>query len=218
MIAASGVSRKYEVGPNAVWALRDVSFRISSGDFVAIRGRSGSGKTTLLGLIGAMDEPTEGEVYFEGTGLRSLDDRQKSRLRALRIGFLFQDQMLLPHLTIEENAALPLQYGKQLGRRKMVMEILERLEIARLASRRPREVSGGERVRAGLARALAANPACVLADEPTGNLDHETSIILLDLLREFNREGKTVIVVSHDPMVETYANRVLHLSDGKLFT
>jgi putative ABC transport system ATP-binding protein len=126
--------------------------------------------------------------------------------------------MLLPHLTIEENAALPLQYGKQLGRRKMVMEILERLEIARLASRRPREVSGGERVRAGLARALAANPACVLADEPTGNLDHETSIILLDLLREFNREGKTVIVVSHDPMVETYANRVLHLSDGKLFT
>lgn len=183
---------------------------------MAIRGKSGSGKSSILAILGGMDAPSSGAVFFEGKNLTSMSDRARSRVRAKEIGFMFQDHFLLSHLSIQENAALPLVYGRIKGSRNRVTEILTELGIAHLAHRRPHQVSGGERARAAVARALVADPKCIMADEPTGNLDTQTSETVFGILKNQHQMGKTIVVVSHDDQVERYANRVLRLRDGKM--
>ena len=201
-----------------VVALDSVSLRIDRGSFVAIMGRSGSGKSTLLNLIGCLDFPTSGRVLLDGSDTGALDDRAQSRLRNRMVGFLFQSFNLIPQMTVRENVETALVYGEkpQAEWRERSEELLARLGILERASHKPGELSGGEAQRAALARALVNGPELLLADEPTGNLDSRTGEEVLGLLRELPAEGRTLVLVTHDPAIAERADRVLSLSDGRI--
>jgi ABC-type lipoprotein export system ATPase subunit len=199
-------------------ALDSVSIRIERGSFVAVMGRSGSGKSTLLNLIGCLDFPTSGKVLLDGSDTAALSDRAQSRLRNRMIGFLFQSFNLIPQMSVRENVETALVYGErpQAEWRERSEALLERLGILERASHKPGELSGGEAQRAALARALVNEPELLLADEPTGNLDSRTGEEVLGLLRELPAEGRTLVLVTHDPAIAERADRVLSLSDGRL--
>ncbi len=201
-----------------VVALDSVSLRIERGSFVAVMGRSGSGKSTLLNLIGCLDFPTSGKILLDGRDTGALDDRAQSRLRNRMIGFLFQSFNLIPQMTVRENVETALLYGDrpQAEWRDRSETLLARLGIAERASHKPGELSGGEAQRAALARALVNEPELLLADEPTGNLDSRTGEEVLELLTELPAEGRTLVLVTHDPAIAGRADRVLSLSDGRL--
>ncbi len=217
ILEAKALEKLYVLGAHTVHAVQGVDFVVERGEFVALMGPSGSGKSTLLHLIGGLDKPSDGEVTLAGQRLSILDDNQVTLVRRRNIGFVFQFFNLLTILTAEENIALPLvidgkdprKYQAQIDRLLALVGITER------RSHRPDQLSGGEQQRVAIARALVTNPAVVLADEPTGNLDSKAGGVVMDLLRQSCDElGQTIVVVTHDPRAATYANRVVFLKDG----
>jgi putative ABC transport system ATP-binding protein len=219
MMEVVEVTKHYPQGRRIVKALQGVSLRIEAGEFVSIMGPSGSGKSTLMHLLGALDTPTSGHVFFQGRDLSLMSDKEMSTLRRSQIGFVFQFFNLLPTLTAVENVALPLLLGGQ--RRGRALEPayagLERVGLADRASHYPDEMSGGEMQRVAIARALVINPEAVLCDEPTGNLDSATSKEILKLLRSLPEPGKrSVVMVTHDAEAAAFGDRIVHLRDGKV--
>jgi putative ABC transport system ATP-binding protein len=210
--------RVHRLTGKEIVALDSISLRIERGSFVAVIGRSGSGKSTLLNLIGCLDFPTSGRILLDGKDTGALDDRAQSRLRNRMIGFLFQSFNLIPQMTVRENVETALVYGDrpEAEWKERVDRLLDRLGILERASHKPGELSGGEAQRAALARALVNEPELLLADEPTGNLDSRTGEEVLGLLSELPAEGRTLVLVTHDPAIAERADRVLSLSDGRL--
>jgi putative ABC transport system ATP-binding protein len=219
ILEARDLSKTYDGGETPVQALRNASLKLERGDFVALMGPSGCGKSSLLHLCGAMDRPSSGSITIEGTPLQGLDDRGLTRLRRSRIGFVFQFFNLLPTLTVAENVALPLLLAG-VSKIKADGEASRWIDRVGLSSRRghyPQQLSGGEMQRAALARAVAHQPALLLADEPTGNLDSTNSVRVLELLRELNGEtGVAVLLATHSAEIAAGAKRVLHMRDGVL--
>jgi len=209
------VRKTYQVG-EPVHALDGVSLELSRGSYTAIMGPSGSGKSTLMNLVGCLDTPTEGTVVVDGRDVGALSGRERTRLRGEEIGFVFQTFNLMPRLTAAENVALPMvARGRPRGEREeRARELLARVGLANRADHRPNELSGGQRQRVSIARALANDPALLLADEPTGNLDTDTGADIMGLFAELHAAGNTVLVVSHERHVAEHADRIVHLLDG----
>ena len=217
MMELEKVTKVYQQGRRSVQAVRGVSVKIEAGEFVSIMGPSGSGKSTLLHLLGALDTPTTGRVFFQGQELRELSDGKRSHLRRTRIGFVFQFFNLLPTLTASENVTLPLLLnGMARGKaERLALPALERMGLQDRADHFPDELSGGEMQRVAIARALVTEPEAILCDEPTGNLDSNTSKEILTLLRSLPEVGRrAVVMVTHDPRSAAYGDRLLHIRDG----
>lgn len=216
LVRTEDVRRDYRLGDDVVHAVRGVSLSIDAGEWVAIVGPSGCGKSTLLNLLGAIDTPSAGHVFVKGRDVSSLGDREATRFRLLEIGFVFQRFYLVPALTAQENLELPMSeagIGRE-ERRKRAMELLTYVGMADRARHRPAQLSGGEQQRVAIARALANRPAMLLADEPTGELDARTGAEIIAVLSQLNREGTTVVVVTHDEELAAAARRVVHMRDG----
>lgn len=221
IVEIKNVTRTFKQGDIEVQALRGLDLTIEPGEFTAIWGPSGSGKTTALNLIGALDTPTSGSIKLEGKELGGMNRRQLSALRRDRIGFVFQAYNLIPVLTAFENAesVMSLQGTPPAERKERVMALLKEVGLEGMEHRRPHELSGGQQQRVAIARAIASRPAIVLADEPTANLDSETSTRLLDMMRQLNEEqGITFLFSTHDPRVMDYARRLVGLVDGRVDT
>jgi len=217
MIELKDVSKTYRMGKVEVPALRDVSLRIEDGEFIAIMGPSGSGKSTLLNILGCLDVPTSGDYSLDGTNVSEFSDSQLASVRNERIGFVFQTFNLLPRLTAVSNVELPLIYaGNQDGRKKRARNALQAVALDERATHKPSELSGGERQRVAIARALANEPSVILADEPTGNLDSKSGKEIMSILCELHDKGITIIVVTHDQSVASYAQRIVRLKDGEV--
>lgn len=219
LIRTEDVARIYRVGGREVHALQGVSLGVERGQFVALRGRSGSGKTTLLNCIGGLDQPTGGRIWLEGQDLGHMPERRRVRLRRQRIGFIFQSFALLPIYSAWENVDLMLRLAgmKRRQRRQRVERVLTLVGLQKWADHRPFELSGGQQQRLAIARALSTEPALILADEPTGELDSATGQQILDLLRRIvDHEGTTVLMATHDLTVDLFADRVYHLEDGRV--
>jgi putative ABC transport system ATP-binding protein len=216
MITLDGVSRIYPVGDQEVHALRDVDLQVDAGDYVAIMGPSGSGKSTLLHVLGLLDRPTSGRYLLDGEEIGALDERARARLRRVKIGFVFQFFHLVPRMTAAQNIELPLILaGVAPGKRRPRVEAaLRAFGIADRARHRPDQLSGGQRQRVAIARATVLEPAMILADEPTGNLDQTTSYEVLDLLESLWKQGLTLLVVTHDPEIAARAPRRIRMLDG----
>ncbi|MCV0404373.1 MAG: ABC transporter ATP-binding protein [Chloroflexi bacterium] len=218
ILEAEGLTKVYRRGASEVHAVDGISLSVEAGEFMAIMGRSGSGKTTLLDLLGCLLRPTGGELAIDGHGVIGASDGELATIRRQRIGFVFQEFNLIPTLTALENVMLPLRYGPRRpeGRRE-ARELLDLVGLGERAGHRPTELSGGEQQRVAIARALVNEPAVVLADEPTGELDSATSDTIMATLRDLNRErGVTIIIVTHDAGVAGSTDRVVRLSDGKV--
>ena len=215
VIEIAGVTKVYGSGDVAVAALRGVSVSIREGEFVAIMGPSGSGKTTLLGIIGCLDRPTEGTYHLVGEEMSALDENRRARVRGERIGFVFQAYNLLPRQPAYKNVELPLIYAgvPARERRARVVEALEQVGLADRIDHRPNQLSGGEQQRVGIARALVVQPSVLLADEPTGNLDSASAEEVLALLERLNRQGTTIVLVTHSEVAQ-HAARVVRVADG----
>jgi putative ABC transport system ATP-binding protein len=220
VIRTEKITRTYSMGGNIVSALREADLTIQAGEFIALMGASGSGKSTLLNLLGLLDRATSGEYWLEETNVSSLRRDQLADLRGRRIGFIFQNFNLLPRLSAWENVSLPLAYrqGEFRGQEQLnrAREALARVNLDHRVDHNPTELSGGERQRVAIARALITQPAVILADEPTGNLDSNTGVEIMHLLKELNEEGRTIIVVTHDMNVARYASRIYQMRDGLL--
>ena len=217
MIELKEVTKIYQVGNIEVGALRDVSVSIQPGEMVAIMGASGSGKSTMMNILGCLDVPTSGEYFLEGENVGRLGDDRLAEIRNRKIGFVFQTYNLLPRLTALANVELPLLYGNGYDRRRRSMEALNRVGLADRVSHRPTELSGGQQQRVGIARALVKNPSIMLADEPTGNLDSQSSEEVMAILRDLNRrEGLTVIIVTHESDIAAATRRVISMRDGRI--
>lgn len=199
-------------------ALNEVSLEIKQGEFVAIMGPSGCGKSTLLNILGTLDTPTSGTYFFEDKEINKMSESQLTAFRKGNIGFVFQNFNLIDELTVFENVELPLVYlgGKSSERKKKVMEVLECMRIAHRAGHLPQQLSGGQQQRVAIARAVVTGCPLILADEPTGNLDSTNGIEVMELLSELNRQGTTVIIVTHSARDATYARRIIHLLDGQI--
>ena len=220
VIRTEKLTRTYSMGESVITALQEADLTVHAGEFIALMGASGSGKSTLLNLIGLLDRATSGEYFLEGKPVSSLRRDELADLRGRRIGFIFQSFNLLPRLSAWENVALPLAYRKgefkhqdQLTRAR---ESLSRVQLDHRLDHNPMELSGGERQRVAIARALVTQPAVILADEPTGNLDSNTGVEIMSLLKELNEDGRTIIVVTHDMNVASHANRIYNMRDGVL--
>ena len=217
MMELVDVTKVYNTGRTPVHAVRGVSLTIAAGEFVSIMGPSGSGKSTLMHLLGALDTPTSGRALFQGRDLQTLSDRERSRFRRTKIGFVFQFFNLLPTLTAAENVALPLFLnGQSRGQAlRQAFTALERVGLGHRGEHHPEEMSGGEMQRVAVARALVMEPEAVLCDEPTGNLDSANSRDILKLLRSLPEQGRrSVVMVTHDPQAAAYADRLVHIRDG----
>lgn len=210
------VTKHYTMGTETVRALAGVSMEFQQGGFYAIMGASGSGKSTMLNLLGCLDRPTSGHYYLEGTDVGSLDDDALSDLRLRYLGFIFQSFNLIPQLTVRENIELPLFYQQWEPARRAARaeELAEMVGLGARLGHRPNELSGGQMQRVAIARSLANDPALILADEPTGNLDSATSQQVMEMLVDLNRQGKTLILVTHEPDIAEYAHVTLQMSDG----
>ncbi len=219
IIKLENVKRDFIVGEEVVRALRGVSFTIHEGEFVTIMGTSGSGKSTLLNTLGCLDTPTSGEYYLDGVSVREMSKNQRATLRNQKIGFIFQNYNLLAKTTAIENVELPLMYNSQVGateRRNRAIEALKAVGLGDRLMHKSNQMSGGQMQRVAIARALVNNPAVILADEATGNLDTRTSFEVLVLLQNLHKEGRTIIFVTHNPEIASYSGRNITLRDGKV--
>ena len=217
VIETRSLSRVYPMGSVEVHALRDASLQVEQGEFVALMGSSGSGKSTLLHLLGCLDEPTSGSYILEGRRVEVLSRDQRAQVRNERIGFVFQTFNLLARVSALENVTLPLLYrGRQENVRERALDALERVGLDQRAGHKPMELSGGEQQRVAIARAIVTNPAIILADEPTGNLDSRTGEEIMQLLTELNQEGSTLLIVTHDAKIAAFAHRTLQMEDGEI--
>jgi putative ABC transport system ATP-binding protein len=219
VVRTVNLTRRYEMGDALVDALRGVDLTIARGEFVALVGPSGSGKSTVLNLIGGLDRPTSGQVWINGTELSATDERTLTRHRREHVGFVFQSFNLLPRLSAEENVALPLMFSgmPEKERRARARAMLDSVSLKHRLDHRPTQLSGGEQQRVAIARALIGQPALLLADEPTGNLDTGTGAEIMALLKNLNQEQNlTLLVVTHDAEVAAFADRVVKLRDGQV--
>ncbi|MEV4557379.1 ABC transporter ATP-binding protein [Kitasatospora sp. NPDC049285] len=219
MVVVEGVHRTFGVGDRAVHAVRGVSFTAHAGELTALRGRSGSGKTTLLNLVGGLDTPSAGRISIDGTDLAGLDEAGRLALRRDRIGFVFQSFGLISVLTAAENVGVPMRLRRVAVREReeRVRDLLAMVGLSEQAAQRPAELSGGQQQRVAVARALANRPALLVADEPTGQLDADTGLAIMRLLRSVVRsEGVTALVATHDQQLMELADRVLELRDGRI--
>lgn len=218
LVQVRDLARTYMMGDTEVRALRGVSFDVERGEFVAIMGPSGSGKSTLMHLLGCLDKPSEGSYSLDGTYVERLNDVELSRLRNQKVGFVFQAFNLIMQLTVLENIEVPLIYMgvERAQRREMAKEMLAAVGLARRGNHRPNELSGGENQRVAIARALVTNPQVIFADEPTGNLDTKTGREIMEILRDLNERGTTVILVTHEIDKAKWANRLIHMQDGSI--
>ena len=219
VIELKDVKRDFIVGDEKVHALRGVSFKIHEGEFVAIMGTSGSGKSTLLNQLGCLDTPTSGEYLLDGVSVRTMSRRERAVLRNRKIGFVFQSYNLLPKTTAVENVELPLMYNSRISAKERQKRSIEALETVGLGDRlyhKSNQMSGGQMQRVAIARALVNNPAVLLADEATGNLDTRTSFEILVLFQELHAQGRTIIFVTHNPEIAQYSSRNITLRDGQI--
>jgi len=218
VIRLDNVWKIYQMGDVKVEALRGLSFEVSPGEFVAIKGPSGSGKSTAMNMIGALDYPTKGHVYLDGHDITELTESQLATVRGRKIGFVFQQFNLIANLSAVENVELPMMFqgvpsNKRHNRAK---RLLERVDLGDRLTHKPSELSGGQQQRVAIARALANDPEVILADEPTGNLDSKTGKAIIDFLKELHEEGKTTIMITHDEHLAKFADRIEVLKDGAL--
>lgn len=219
VIQLDKVEREFVVGEETVHALRGVSFKIYEGEFVTIMGKSGSGKSTLLNQLGCLDTPTRGEYYLDGVSVRTMSKAQRAVLRNRKIGFIFQNYNLLPKTTSVENVELPLMYNSEVTAKERFDRAVEALKAVGLGERlyhKSNQMSGGQMQRVAIARALVNNPAVILADEATGNLDTRTSFEILVLFQKLHAEGRTIIFVTHNPDLANYSSRNIQLRDGRV--
>jgi putative ABC transport system ATP-binding protein len=216
MIDIKDIIKIYKLGDVEVAALNGVSCRIKTGEIVSIMGPSGSGKSTLMNLIGCLDRPTSGSYELDGIDVSTLNDNQLAEIRNKKIGFVFQSFNLLPQATAVANVELPLVYSGVSNKRQRAFEALELVDMAPRATHRPSEISGGEQQRVAIARALVNNPSLILADEPTGNLDTQTSQGIMLLLQRLNSQGITIVLVTHEEDIAAYTQRTIYLRDGKI--
>ena len=221
VIRLDGIKRDFVVGSEVVHALRGVSFTINEGEFVTIMGTSGSGKSTLLNTLGCLDTPTSGEYYLDGVSVRSMNKDQRATLRNRKIGFVFQNYNLLAKTTAIENVELPLLYNPKYSRKERYDRSVEALKAVGLGDRlehKSNQMSGGQMQRVAIARALVNDPAVILADEATGNLDTRTSFEVLVLFQKLHSQGRTIIFVTHNPEIADYSTRTITLRDGKVIS
>jgi putative ABC transport system ATP-binding protein len=216
MIDLQDIVKIYKLGDVEVIALDGVTCRIDAGEMVSIMGPSGSGKSTLMNLIGCLDRPTSGKYLLDGTDVSSLNDDELAEIRNKKIGFVFQSFNLLSQATAVSNVVLPLIYSSVSNRHQRALEALELVGMAQRAKHRPSEISGGEQQRVAIARALVNNPSLILADEPTGNLDTQTSKGIMLLLQRLNSQGITIVLVTHEDDIAAYTKRTIFLRDGKI--
>ena len=218
LIQLKDIYKIYQMGDEEVRASDGISLTIEKGEFVAIVGKSGSGKSTLMNIIGALDVPTEGEYLLDGQDVSDMTDNQLAQIRNTMIGFVFQQYNLLPKLNLLENVELPLLYAGMdpWDRRERAMESLERVGLKEKWRNFPKQLSGGQQQRVSIARALAGNPSLILADEPTGALDSKTGREVLDFLKKLNREGNTIVMITHDSSIALEAERVVRIIDGRI--
>lgn len=221
VIELDNVKRDFLVGDETVHALRGVSFKIYEGEFVTIMGKSGSGKSTLLNQLGCLDTPTSGEYYLDGVSVRTMSRSQRAVLRNRKIGFIFQNYNLLPKTTSVENVELPLMYNGEVSsreRRERAVSALQAVGLGERLNHKSNQMSGGQMQRVAIARALVNNPAVILADEATGNLDTRTSFDILVLFQKLHAEGRTIIFVTHNPDIAHYSSRNIQLRDGRVIS
>ncbi|WP_028921446.1 ABC transporter ATP-binding protein [Pseudonocardia acaciae] len=216
MIEFEGVTKIYRMGTVELRALNNVSLTIENGDLVAIMGPSGSGKSTMMNILGCLDVPTEGTYKLEGVDVGSLSSNQLADIRNGRIGFVFQAFKLIPRISAMRNVELPMVYGGIGNRRRKALAALKRVGLATHTNHMPSELSGGQQQRVAIARAIITDPVMILADEPTGNLDTQTTTEIMRILVELNEAGRTVVLITHDEEVASFARRVVTLRDGEI--
>ncbi|MBL7917940.1 MAG: ABC transporter ATP-binding protein [Bacteroidia bacterium] len=216
MIVLKNIEKAYKLGKETIYALRDVSLNVKKNEYVALMGPSGSGKSTLMNMIGCLDTPTNGTYILNNISVAEMSDSQLAEVRNKEIGFVFQTFNLLPRATTLENVALPLVYAgmSKPDREARAKEVLEQVGLTNRMFHKPNELSGGQRQRVAIARALVNNPAIILADEPTGNLDSKTSIEIMGLLEDIHEKGNTIILVTHEEDIAMHAHRIVRLRDG----
>ena len=220
LIVLRDLVKIYRLGEMEVHALRGVSLKIEAGEFVAIMGASGSGKSTLMNILGCLDVPTSGTYTLEGTDVSTLGENRLAEIRSSKIGFVFQNFNLIPRTTALENVQLPLFYKEIPSRdqKAMALQALERVGLADRQRHHPAQLSGGQQQRVAIARALVTNPSIILADEPTGNLDSQASREIMDTLTQLNREGITIILITHEADIAGYAHRIIMMKDGVILS
>lgn len=218
IIKLRNVCRNFKVGDSEVHALKNLALEVYEGEFVSIMGPSGSGKSTAVNMVGCLDLPTCGDIYLDGKNIATLEESDLAQIRGRKIGFIFQKFNLVPTLTALENVALPMLFQEVplVKRQKKAEELLRLVELDDRKHHKPSELSGGQQQRVAIARSLANDPQVILADEPTGNLDSKTGIKILEFLDKLHREGKTIIMVTHDAGLAEYADRILYLKDGAI--
>ena len=218
MIALQKLMKIYQMGDSTVHALDGVSLFIGQGEFVAITGPSGSGKSTLMNILGCLDRPTSGSYQLDGAEVAMLNDDQLALTRNKKIGFVFQNFNLLPRISALHNIALPLVYAGVAEKERLdrSLTVLMKVGLAERRDHRPNELSGGQRQRIAIARALVNDPAILIADEPTGNLDTKSSLEIMDIFCDLHKQGRTIIMVTHEPDIAAYAERVVHVRDGRI--
>lgn len=216
VIQMQNVAKLYKMGEETVHALRGISFKVSQGEFLSIMGPSGSGKSTCMNMIGCLDRPTSGAVEISGKNTSEMTEKELADLRNRTIGFVFQQYHLLAGLSVLENVMLPLRYQgiKKADRISLAKKALEQVNLSDRLNHRPHELSGGQKQRVAIARAMVTNPHIILADEPTGALDSKTGKQVMQLFREINKNGTTIIIVTHDPQIGASADRCIHILDG----
>ncbi|WP_297452930.1 ABC transporter ATP-binding protein [Persephonella sp.] len=220
VIRLENVNKIYETAGIKTHALKDINLTIYEGEFVAIMGASGSGKTTLMNIMGCLDTPTSGKYYLMGKDVSTLDDDHLSEIRNRYIGFVFQQFFLIPYLTAYENILVPVIYSKYnfKEKEKEAEKILEKIGLKDKKNHKPNQLSGGQQQRVAIGRALINNPELILADEPTGALDSKTAKEIMKIFVELNNSGKTIVLITHDPNVASYARRIVRISDGKIIS
>lgn len=221
IIDMKGIVKKYYIGePNELEILHGIDLKVYDGEFVAIVGESGSGKSTLMNIIGALDRPTEGEYYFNGVDISKLSDKKLSKIRNSTIGFVFQNFNLIPRTSALKNVELPMVYGKVPKKERIsrAKELLDMVEMSSRYDHNPNELSGGQKQRVAIARAMANNPSIILADEPTGALDSKTGRTIMDLFHNLHSQGKTIVLITHNPELAKETERIVTISDGNIIS